>query len=48
MEGYFKTSSDGAYLLSTNSSETDWSTNADILKNFIFKYNGKGEFKYGK
>lgn len=47
MEGYFTTSSDGAYLLSTNSSETDWSTNADILKNFIFKYNGKGEFKYG-
>ena len=48
MEGYFTTSSDGAYLLSTNSSETDWSTNADILKSFIFKYNGKGEFKYGK
>ena len=47
MEGYFTTSSDGAYLLSTNSSETDWSTNADILKNFIFKYNGKDEFKYG-
>lgn len=46
MEGYFTTSSDGAYLLSTNTSETDWSTNADILKKFIFKYNGKGEFKY--
>lgn len=47
MEGYFTTSSDGAYLLSNNGSETDWSTNADILKKFIFKYNGKGEFEYG-
>ena len=46
MEGYFTTSSDGAYLISTNASETDWSTNADILKKFIFKYNGNGEFKY--
>lgn len=46
MEGYFTTTSDGAYLISTNTSETDWSTNADILKKFIFKYNGNGEFKY--
>lgn len=46
MEGYFTTSSDGAYLISTNTSETDWSTNADILKKFIFKYNGNGEYKY--
>ena len=47
MEGYFTTSSDGAYLLSKNSSETDWSTNADILKKFIFNYDGSGEFTYG-
>ena len=46
MEGYFTTSSDGAYLISTNTSETDWSTNADILKKFIFKYNGNCDFKY--
>lgn len=55
MMGYFRSGtqsefpdSEGSSLVPTNgiSSEWDPSTNADIMKQFIFKYNGKDAFQY--
>ena len=55
MNGYYRDghqaefpNSDGWSLVPTNgvSSAYDMSANAAAIKQFVFQYNGKGEFKY--